>query len=68
MLSSPLIPVGTVAAGQETVSLGPAEAETAPGRGAQVALMALISRVRMLGAVSADGQDRRVGEWSSMTL
>ena len=42
-----------------TVTQAPADAVSAPGRGAQVVLMAPIGRVRMQDAVSVDGQDRR---------
>ena len=61
MQSSLWIPAETVDAGQPTVRLVPADAANAPGLGAQVAHMALISRERMQGAVHVDGQDRRLG-------
>ena len=51
--------------GQRTIMPLPADAETAPSRGVQVTRMVLISRVCMLGAVSADGQDRRLGRSST---
>ena len=40
----------------------------APGLGAQVIRMALIGQERMPDAVNIDGQDRRLREWSQMTL
>ena len=67
MQSSPLIPVRTLDAGQQTVILIPAELAEAPGLGAQVVRMVPISRERMPDAANVDGQDRRSGEWSPMT-
>ena len=55
-----------VDAGQRTVTPVHADVVNAPGLGAQVARMVLISWGRMLGAVSIDGQDRRFGQ-SPMT-
>ena len=52
--------------GQPIVTQVLADAENAPGLGAQVIRMALISRGRMLGTVSIDGQDNR-SSWSPMT-
>ncbi len=61
MQSSLWIPAETVDAGQQTVKAVPADAVTAPGLGAQVVRMVLISRERMQDAVLVDGQDRRSG-------
>ena len=68
MQSSPLIPARTLDAGQQTVILIPAVVAEAPGLGAQVVRMVPIGRERMPDAVKVDGQDRRSGEWSPMTL
>ena len=51
--------------GQRTVMPVPFDVGSAPGRGVQVARMVPISRVRMLGAVSVDGQDRQLGRSST---
>ena len=53
-------------AGQLTITPVPINVVKAPGLGAQVVRMALISRKRMPDAVHADGQDRRFGR-SPMT-
>ncbi len=47
-------------AGHRTVIQVPANAVMSPGRGAQVARMVPIGQERMQGAVSVDGQDRRL--------
>ena len=57
-----------VDAGQRTVIPIPVDAVMAPGRGAQVVRMVPISRVRTQDAVSVDGQDRQLSEWSPMPL
>ena len=63
-----MIPARTLDAGQQTVILLPAVVAVAPGLGVQVVRMVPISRARMLDAANDDGQDRRYGEWSPMTL
>ena len=55
-----------VDAGQPTVTAVPADAVNAPGPGAQVVRMALISPGRMQDVVSVDGQDCQLG-WNPMT-
>ena len=59
MLSGPLIPAEMVDTGQGTVTLVPAVAGMAPGRGVQAIPMAPISREHMRDAVHIDGQDRQ---------
>ena len=55
MWSSLWIPAETVDAGQQTVTPVPADAVNAPGLGAQVVRMALISQEHMQDAVHVDG-------------
>ena len=57
---SPLIPARTLDAGHWTVIQVPADAVMSPGCRVQVARMVPISWERMSGAVSIDGQDRRL--------
>jgi hypothetical protein len=51
---------------QQTVTQALANARNAPGLGAQVICMDLISWGSMLGTASMDGHDRRF-DWSLMT-
>ena len=60
------IPAEMVDAGRRTTTPVPADVVNAPGLGAQVAHMALISRGLVQGTVHVDGSDRWLGR-SSMT-